>query len=129
MKITLCMHPKRLALPKGAPISLQKNNSVGYYLKGSPKSCLKIPGKNLRFYPSLFLACFHLRPFEITPFEDQNMHENSRHTRFITPHDRCNSLTPFHYLHERAALKPPLASQVLTLLASTHKKGVNWYFF
>jgi len=49
-----------------------------------------------------FLACFHLRPFEIAPFEGQNMHENSGHTPFITPRDRCNSLTPLHYLHEGA---------------------------
>ena len=34
------------------------------------------------------LACCHLRPFEITPYEGQNMHENSGHTRFITPRDR-----------------------------------------
>ena len=37
-----------------------------------------------------FLAC-HLRAFEITPFEGENIHENSGHTRFITPRDRCNS--------------------------------------
>ena len=49
-----------------------------------------------------FLACCHLRPIEITPFEDQNMHKNSVHTRFITPRDRCNSLTPLLYLHEGA---------------------------
>ena len=49
-----------------------------------------------------FLAYCHLRPFEITPFEGQNMHENSGHTRFITPRGRCNSLTPFYHLHEGA---------------------------
>jgi len=48
------------------------------------------------------LACCHLRPSEITPFEGQNMHENSGQTRFITPRDRCNWLTPLHYLHEGA---------------------------
>jgi len=49
-----------------------------------------------------FLACCRLRPFEIALFEGRNMHENSGHTRFITPRDRCNSWTPLYYLHKGA---------------------------
>jgi len=75
-------------------------NPFGYCLKGTPHSPANLKKKFQILTP--FLACCHLRPFEITPFEGQNMHENSGHTRLITLRDRCNSLTPLHYLREGA---------------------------